>query len=1064
MTIEIRLLGAFSARRGGREVPQSDFRGRLVRTLIRVLLIRRGQFVSRDVLAQALWPTRLPADPVNSLNVLVTRARRGLGDASLILTRPGGYSFAEDERCRVDAEAFVARVRAGRDHLAARRAGAGLRELRQALEQWAEPLAEDAYEDWAQEYRGDLTRTYLEALEAGAASALALGDPAQAALLAERAIGKEPLRESAHLLLIKALGVSGEQAAALAAFENLRVRLAEELGLDPSPQANELQLQILRGELLAPRRGARMGGLPRLALSTVPPSAEELPFVGREQELSMLGDASPGAPLIVAGSSGAGKTRLLAEAASRSTLPVVAGRAFLPEREEPWALGRTLLREVLWLDVEAAQAIPELAARALTDVLPELDELRTVPSIDVDPGSRRSLAFQGALGILAAAAAGSLLVFVDDLQWADPTSLDLLQVAIRRVEGLGMVVAYRPEEVPSGGPVHSFLVALGELEGLRRIALAPLPHRAVVELVGSEALARVILDETDSTPLAIQRVIRALAGAGILEAARAGGWQARRGFDQEVATRAARTGQQHAVEARTARLPAKRRTVLRLLALAGREMPARALAQAAGRIEGEVLEELDALARAALVRLGEQGWSTVHDSVTEAVASSMQPEDKAPLHARLAAATSDPAEVARHLSAAGEHAAAASAFSEAARRALGRFADEEAISLAEAGLELSPEPAVRAALVEARAEARARKGDLAAARADLREALAAKVDGPDRARTLTRMAELAAGSEDFALADELLGLALIDAGSDPASRAEVLVTGAIPDLNLGRFERAEQRCTEALSLFESVGNAVGVARVLDARAMTAFQEGRIFDAEPAFDRAARLLMDAGQLIRAVPPRAARASALFWMASPEAGLSDADEALDLSMALGHPDGEAFSLIVRSCNLGALGRTSEAVADAAKALEIAERIGHREWRAFALWALGSAWEGAGEPGRAEAMYRESLALSHGMPIFATLAAGKLAVLLAVRGDVEGAEEGVRRAFAEGGSHGLHYARLARAELAAAGNAPNAGAIAAEALGLAESAGFLIVAARLRELVGSRPHGPTASPDER
>ena len=62
MLIEIRLLGRFSARRGEEEIPPAAFRQRLTRNLVQILLTRRGSFVSRDALTQALWPLPPPAD------------------------------------------------------------------------------------------------------------------------------------------------------------------------------------------------------------------------------------------------------------------------------------------------------------------------------------------------------------------------------------------------------------------------------------------------------------------------------------------------------------------------------------------------------------------------------------------------------------------------------------------------------------------------------------------------------------------------------------------------------------------------------------------------------------------------------------------------------------------------------------------------------------------------------------------------------------------------------------------------------------------------------------------
>src|SRR5688572_10072171 len=176
--IEIRLLGRFSVRRSGEEVPPGAFGGRLARSLVRFLVTQRGRFVSLDVLTEALWPTRPPADPAANLRILVKRARAALGDDSLIVTEPGGYSFVAGGGCVVDTEQFLAAAEAGRHHLAGGQTSAALREFRRALDLWGgDPLPEDAYEEWAQEFRATLGRARLQALEDGGAAALALRDP-----------------------------------------------------------------------------------------------------------------------------------------------------------------------------------------------------------------------------------------------------------------------------------------------------------------------------------------------------------------------------------------------------------------------------------------------------------------------------------------------------------------------------------------------------------------------------------------------------------------------------------------------------------------------------------------------------------------------------------------------------------------------------------------------------------------------------------------------------------------------------------------------------------------------
>ena len=211
MGIEIRLLGRFLALRDGEEIPASAFRQRLVRTLVRVLLSRRGEFVSRDVLTEALWPRRVPADPAANLRVLVTLARQALGDPSLLMTGAGGYAFSEDHRCLVDAEMFLARAADAQEALGAGDPREALRGFRSALQIWrGEPLPEDAYENWAHDYRRRLLGEHVQALEGAAAAALMVHMPGQALAWAEEAVGHDALRESSQLLFVEALAVRGK--------------------------------------------------------------------------------------------------------------------------------------------------------------------------------------------------------------------------------------------------------------------------------------------------------------------------------------------------------------------------------------------------------------------------------------------------------------------------------------------------------------------------------------------------------------------------------------------------------------------------------------------------------------------------------------------------------------------------------------------------------------------------------------------------------------------------------------------------------------------------------------
>ncbi len=1062
MGTEVRLLGGFSVHRAGEEVPPGAFGGRLPRTLVRLLATQRGALVPADVLIEALWPGRPPADPAANLRILVNRARKALGDPGLILTRSGGYALRRDD-CVVDAEAFLAEVQAGRDALRAGRPAEALCRFRDGLGLWhGDPLSEDLYDDWAQPYRARLLRAKLEALEGGASAALAIGDSRQALELAEGAVALEPLRESAHLLVVRALASSGDAAGALAAYERMRERLLEDLGLDPSAEAAELQHRILEGDV------RRRVPVPRPPVAA--PPAAELPFVGRRLELeaalATVSGATPGVVLL-SGEAGIGKSRLIGEVASRSTVPVLYGRAFLAERDEAWAVGRTLLEQALALDVEAAQAVSQRAARALANILPELEEARTIRAAALDPESGRALALQGGVRLLGAAACGGLLLVVDDVQWADPTSLAFLGRALRRVQGLGAVLAYRPDEVSPDSPVRSFLDEARSLSRAKTVALHPFSVHELAELVADGELVAAMATETTGTPLAVAEVIRILAGEGAVERDRHGRWRARTTTAGETAREAARAGQRRAIQDRVAAQPPGRRQVLALLALLRRETPARILAAAGSVDQPTVLADLNALARAGLVRLAHEGWAPVHDVVADSVTELLERPERGRLHAMLAQALrfedADLSQVATHLEGAGDHQAAAEAFAQAARNALARFASDEAKHLADAGLRLAQAPALRIELLDVRAEARSRRGDTRGARDDLRIALALASVGPDRAHLLARTAMLVSAAEDYAHAEELIELALTEAGAKARARAEALSVGAVVAFNTNRLDCAEARSSEALALFRQLADAYGIADVLEINAMIAGFQGRFREAVVLLGRVVSIFEDAGKLLRVATPRAIRGLALAFIGEPQDAISETDHALELARALGDLEAEGYCLGVRASILATLRQGEEARRTAAKAFEIARRLGHRELLAGSVFFTGMAHEATGELNEAEACFRRCLEEAVGIPLFSSFAASGLARILIARGDLTQAEQYVTRALADGPPIALYDARLAAVELAVAQCDPVARKLVADALTLAQRGGHRLSISRLEELVQLLDQG-VAGDDQR
>lgn len=385
----------------------------------------------------------------------------------------------------------------------------------------------------------------------------------------------------------------------------------------------------------------------------------------------------------MAGQPGAGKSRLLAELADQVTGTVVSGRAVLPEREHPLSLARTLLRAIIDAGVSPADVLPATAAAAVAGIVPELDVAAAVPA---DPETARALALEGCVRLLCGL--GPAWLLVDDVQWADASSLELLSLVAARAENLSLVLAFRAGEIAA-----PFLHDLRSAHHPEEILLGPLDAAAIGRLAGRPELAHVLVSETDRTPFAIVEVLREIEHGAPL--------------DVEKARTVARLGRRRSVLLRAQRQRALAREILSLLAVLGRPAGIDLLAAASAASPESVTSCLQALIDADLVRAGGRGFAPAHDLVAETVRDDLTPVDRARLHALLAAALagdrSASGERAWHLAGADDPTAAA-AYAAAARERLDHFANREAAQLAERGLALDPDAQARVELLDVRAE------------------------------------------------------------------------------------------------------------------------------------------------------------------------------------------------------------------------------------------------------------------------------------------------------------------------------------------------------------------------
>ncbi|WP_063041438.1 BTAD domain-containing putative transcriptional regulator [Nocardia pseudovaccinii] len=388
--MRVLLLGPFEVRDD--EDRPLRIAGVKVRALLARLAMEPGRVVPADALADAIWDGRPPDNGANALQALVSRVRRAVGTTRVEGLAPG-YRLVIDP-VDVDVVRFERLAAAGRE-------SDDLSALREAESLWRGPALTELLE---LRFAADAA-VRLDELRLGAAEhRLGLEVAAGNDVLDEvRALTEaHPLTERIQGLLIRALYAAGRQADALAAFERIRDRLGDELGIDPSPELSELHLSILRQESAAPRRRTNL-------------RAQVTSFVGREDDVADLTARLAAARLItIVGPGGAGKTRLAVEVGER-----VSGGVWLvelaaardPEQVASAVLTTIGVREVRVLEPSAGDPVDRLTeflarqhvllildnCEHLVDAVAELVDrlLGACPELRVLATSRESLAVDG---------------------------------------------------------------------------------------------------------------------------------------------------------------------------------------------------------------------------------------------------------------------------------------------------------------------------------------------------------------------------------------------------------------------------------------------------------------------------------------------------------------------------------------------------------------------------------------------------------------------------------------------------------------------------------------------
>ncbi|GIF47142.1 transcriptional regulator [Asanoa ferruginea] len=613
-SLRIQILGPLKLWRDGAEIdagpPQQV-------SLLALLVARVGKPTSTGELVDLIWGEDAPPSAVNIIQKYVGGLRRVLEPGlaahrrgSLLHRRGTAYLFTARPGM-LDLGTFREKVAAAQS---AQHPEAALDHYVDALDLWRGPpgggIVTSARSKPVFAALGD---EFHDAAAAAAALAVSLRQPDRVLPALRLATSMAPFREPVQASLIDVLSAAGRHAEALTVFGTVRDRLADELGIDPGPA-----LVAAHRKIPTAQQGSGTTGL-----------------VGRTDEIATLGSivdsalAGGTAIGVVEGEAGVGKTRLLeaaAAAAGQRGALVVWGTCLQGDgTPSMWPWERVLGSIV---DSLPAPSRANWLAGELSNLLEPVGD--RAPRAIPDSNAHYRLFEQVVAVVGQAAARRPTLLILDDLQWADAASLELLTHLARRLPaGTAIVGAFRDRAPTPGSGLSRLLAAVSRLPGHRRFRLGPLDLAAVAELIRQEtgheasaAVVRSVLARTAGNAFFVRELSRLLGDGGAF-------------VDGSRIPSTVRD----VVRDRMGGLDDHTCELLHIAALIGRDVDLGLLARAAGVDAADCLTSLEPLHALGLLETGPDDPFSVrfaHDIVRESVSESTTGQRAILLHLRIA--------------------------------------------------------------------------------------------------------------------------------------------------------------------------------------------------------------------------------------------------------------------------------------------------------------------------------------------------------------------------------------------------------------------------------------------
>ena len=702
----------------------------------------------REHLAALLWPESNPDRSRASLRSTLNRLQSSLGqaggqahtsllsiDQNALTLRPNG-SLDLDLR---SVESAYAQARAERARRAPPQGSTSLPVLQHAVAFYRGDFLAgfslgDApgFDDWTDLQREVWRRRLGLILDRLSEIQFGRGEFAGVAETASLWIALDPLNEAAYRRKMRAHFAAGERGQALEAYETCRAKLASELNVEPDPDTQALAGHI-RARHPIPQAAARPGrpDSPLAVLGNL--------FAGRDAEQRALVErfqrAGEGYSQLVTlrGEAGVGRTRLAAEFlawASAEGAEVLQGSAFESGSLTPFQPLVEAIRSVFERGNTPRGLLGETWLAPLATLLPELqNRIPDLPSaLRQDEAGRRTQLLEAVVRLtLALAERASLVLFVDDLQWADRATLDLLEYAAPRwresAARIMLLVSLRSEGLrpfahSRGESLAEWLAQVEQMLEPLHLDLQPLGEHDTVGMVQSMLalpnadFAQWVFEETRGQPFYLKQTLKDLIERRALHPKRRpdGKWALWVDAEHDLGKAARVPSTVWAViRSRLNRLSPNGFALLAAGAVLEQGITFERLCAISHVAEDEGLAALDELVSSRLLVEGAQpdapsAYEFAHNMIREVVYTEAGDARRRLFHRRalgvLEAAQVPPAALAHHALAAGEEAAAFRRSLAAGHEALLLSATSEAIAHLERARQIAQDSSLRGAETE----------------------------------------------------------------------------------------------------------------------------------------------------------------------------------------------------------------------------------------------------------------------------------------------------------------------------------------------------------------------------